>query len=185
MTEKEAIKKLATMVDQDRLQHSIGVRDTAIKLAKKYNCDPEQAKWGGLIHDCAKGLSSNNLLKKAEQFGIVIDSVCRKVPELLHAPVGAELAIREFGIEDEAILNAISLHTLGSEDMSRLAKIIFLSDYIEPTRTCQPIRKLRKMIQDKSLNELVRISCENTIKYNLKTGEIVHPQTIKTRNYLL
>ncbi|MCK8826953.1 bis(5'-nucleosyl)-tetraphosphatase (symmetrical) YqeK [Natroniella acetigena] len=185
LTEEEAIDKLATLVDQDRLQHSLGVRDTAVKLAKNYNCNSEQAKWAGLIHDCAKGLSSNNLLKKAEQFDIVIDGVSRQIPELLHAPVGAELAIREFGIEDESILNAISLHTLGSEDMGQLAKIVFLADYIEPNRTCQPIRKLRKQVEDKELDQLVRIACENTIRYNLKNGKIVHPQTIKTRNSLL
>ncbi|GAB6100227.1 bis(5'-nucleosyl)-tetraphosphatase (symmetrical) YqeK [Halanaerocella petrolearia] len=185
MNEEETIIKLKEMISDSRLQHSLGVKETAIRLAKKYGANIEQAKWAGLLHDCAKGVSTKELLQKAKEFGIVIDSVCQKVPALLHAPVGAKLASEKFKITDQEILQAISLHTLGSSEMTSLDKIVFLADYIEPNRDCQAIDQLRAKVKDKPLDEAVRIACENTIKYNLKQEAIIHPQTIETRNVLL
>ena len=55
-------------------------------------------------------------------------------PKTHHAPVGAYIARKEFGIKDEEILSAIRWHTLGKVDMTIFEKIIFLADKIE-TRT--------------------------------------------------
>ncbi len=185
MNEKEVVEKLKSMINENRLEHSLGVRDTAIKLAKEYGTDVKKARWAGLLHDCAKSISNNHLLKKANEFGIVVDDICQRVPALLHAPVGAEIAKREFDITDKEILDAIRFHTLGSEAMTKLAKVLFLADYIEPNRSCSAIDKLRVKVKDKPLNDAVRIACESTIKYHLKEGELIHPQTIITRNHLL
>ncbi|PRX20613.1 putative HD superfamily hydrolase involved in NAD metabolism [Orenia metallireducens] len=185
MTENQAIEKLSTMIGEKRLKHTLGVRDTAIDLAKKYDVDVEKARWAGLLHDCAKRISNNLLLQRAEEFGIVIDDIYKRVPTLLHAPIGAEIAKREFGIDDVDILNAISLHTLGHKDMTTLDKIIFLADYIEPNRDCEAINQLRESIKDKSLDEAVRLACENTLKYNLEEGRVIHPQSVELRNSLI
>ncbi|OCL25241.1 phosphohydrolase [Orenia metallireducens] len=185
MTENQAIERLSTMIGEKRLKHTLGVRDTAIELAKEHNVDVEKARWAALLHDCAKKISNNLLLQRAEEFGIVIDDICKRVPALLHAPVGAEIAKREFGIDDEDILNAISLHTLGHKDMTTLDKIIFLADYIEPNRDCKAINQLREDIEGKSLDEAIQMACENTIKYNLEEGRVIHPQSIELRNSLI
>ncbi|TDX51093.1 bis(5'-nucleosyl)-tetraphosphatase (symmetrical) YqeK [Orenia marismortui] len=185
LNEEEAIEKLSTMIDEDRLKHTLGVRDTAIDLAQKYGADIDKAKWAALLHDCAKRLSNNRLLQRADEFGIVIDDICQRVPTLLHAPVGAEIAKREFGIDDKDILNAIRFHTLGNKNMTKLDKVIFLADYIEPNRRCKAIDELRDRVKGKTLDEAVRLACENTIKYNLEQGRIIHPQSIETRNILI
>ncbi|AGB41827.1 putative HD superfamily hydrolase of NAD metabolism [Halobacteroides halobius DSM 5150] len=185
MTEEEIIRKLKDMISTKRLKHSLGVRNTAVKLASRYNVSTKKARWAGLLHDCAKGFSKKLLLQKAKEFGIVIDSVCQKIPALLHGPVGAQLVKRRFKISDQDILQAISLHTLGSPQMNDLDKIIFLADYIEPNRDCKAIDKLRAKVKGQPLNEAVRIACDNTIRYNLEQEAIIHPQTIETRNSLL
>ena len=48
--------------------------------------------------------------------------------------LGAEIAKREYGIKDEEILNAIRFHTTGRKNMTKLEKLIYLADYIEPNR---------------------------------------------------
>ncbi len=186
LTEEEAIKKLAGLIDSERLNHSLAVKETALKLQQRYNqIAKSKVKWAALLHDCAKGIGKDNLLQRAKEFGIVIDDIYNQVPELLHAPVGAEIAKRTFGISDDNILQAIRYHTIGSPDMTILDKIIFLADYIEPNRDCKKINQLRNKVGQISLDEAVRIACENTIIYNLKQERIIHPQTIMTRNILL
>ncbi len=185
LKEAEIIKKLSTMVDKRRLKHIFGVRDTAIILAEEYNADIEKAKVAALLHDCAKNLSEERLIKKAKEADIIIDDVYQQVPTLLHAPVGAEIAKEEFEVEDEEILKAISLHTLGGKNMTLLDKIIFLADYIEPNRQCKAINELREAIVDKTLDQSVRLACENTIGYNLKLGKVIHLQSIELRNSLI
>ena len=54
--------------------------------------------------------------------------------EILHGPVGAWIAEKEFGVTDEDILNAIRYHTTGRAEMCKLEKIIFIADMIEPNR---------------------------------------------------
>ncbi|KXS43805.1 MAG: metal dependent phosphohydrolase [Candidatus Frackibacter sp. T328-2] len=184
MLEVERIDKLKEMISPKRLGHSLGVRDTAIDLAKIYGVNPQKARIAGLLHDCAKGITNNNLLKMADEFGIVIDGVIKKVPALLHAPVGAELAKREFEVDDEEILNAIRVHTLGSEEMNPLEKVILLADYIEPGRSCPGINEVRKMAKG-NIDLAIRIACDNTLTYHLNNQELIHPQTLLTRNAFL
>ena len=128
--EEEIIKRLKAILSSKRYQHSLGVRDTAVKLAQLYGVDLGKASLAGLVHDWAKDLTDELLLKKAEQFGILVDNICLVCPNLLHGPVGAELISRELGIQDQEIREAVAQHTMGSEKMSTLAKIIFVADYV-------------------------------------------------------
>ena len=189
MSEEEVIEKLEGMISKDRLEHVLAVKKEAVRLAKRFEVDVDKARWAGLLHDCAKGLSNNILLKKAKKFGIVISDTCKEEPGLLHAPVGAEIAKREFGIDDEEILHAIEIHTLGSSEMSTLDKVVFLADHIEPNRECETIDRLREHIKrdtkGRTLDDAVRTACEDTVRYHLDLGENIHPQTIRTRNALL
>ena len=88
MTEKQITARLKTMLDKPRFQHSLRVKETAAALAKRYGADVDKAERAGLVHDCAKGISGPDLLKLCDQFGIVLDSVKREEPEILHAYVG-------------------------------------------------------------------------------------------------
>ena len=64
-----------------------------------------------------------------------IDAYARAHPVVLHAPLSAALARADFGIDDEAVLSAISKHTLGHAAMSPLDCILYLADGLEPGRT--------------------------------------------------
>ena len=67
-------------------------------------------------------------------------------PYLLHGKIGAFIAKDKFDIKDEDILNSITWHTTGRPNMSLLEKIIFVADYIEPSRYKMPrLKELRKM----------------------------------------
>jgi len=167
-----------------RYHHSLRVQETAEKLAKIYNVSIEKASIAGLVHDCAKDLSDDELLKYAIEFGILIDDIFYYQRQLLHGIVSMELAKMEFKIEDEEILNAIRFHTTGRENMSTLEKIVFIADYIEPGRTFKEVEQLRKEAFS-NLDLACLMAMDNTIRYVLSKGDLLHPLTVEARNFIL
>lgn len=82
-----------------------------------------------------------NLCRK---YAIICDTAETENPKLLHAKTGAALARDLFGVSDE-IYEAIRWHTTGKPDMRTLEKIIYLADYIEPTRDFPGLDRLREL----------------------------------------
>lgn len=77
----------------------------------------------GLLHDCAKCLNKDEMLKIAQNIGLEENELNNF--KVIHAPVSAYIAETEFCIKDENILSSIRWNTLGSLDMTDFEKIIF------------------------------------------------------------
>lgn len=178
------LKNLIEKIGNKRTEHSQGVMDTAVKLANIYNGDANKAKIAGLLHDCAKYKDKSYLLKRANDFGMVLDEIMQENTQLIHGPLGAEVAREEFGIKDEEILNAIRYHTTGRENMTLLDKIIYIADYIEPGRSFPGVEEARDLAF-KDLDKSIRCAMDNTIIHLANTGKLIHLDTIKARNYLV
>ncbi|MCR5595895.1 MAG: bis(5'-nucleosyl)-tetraphosphatase (symmetrical) YqeK [Lachnospiraceae bacterium] len=178
-------KKLEAALDPDRFEHTLGVAVTARMLARIYGADEEAAYTAGLLHDCAKNVSHKDKIKMCEKADVCISETEMANPGLLHAKAGAILAKKEYDIEDEDILNAISSHTTGRPGMSLLEKIIFVADYIEPGRDERPeLMKLRKEAFD-DLDKCVIDILEATLKYLTDTAKAIDPATSNTYDYYL
>jgi nicotinate-nucleotide adenylyltransferase len=120
------------MVSRARYIHTLYTAITAYRLARRYGADAEKAVLAAVLHDCAKDVSVG---EAAEKYGLpVTDGIGAMHPKIRHAPLGALLAVSLFGITDAEVLSAIRWHTTGRENMTLLEKIIFVADYIEPTR---------------------------------------------------
>lgn len=177
-------EKLAGILNKKKVEHCLAVKDSAVKLAFIHGVDVEKASVAGLLHDCAKCMTEQELLKNAGEFGILLDGILRREAGMLHAVIGAEIARREFEITDIDILNAIKYHTTGKENMSLLEKIIYIADYISEDRKFPGIDDLRKVVQE-DLNAGVLMGMDFTIKNTISKGRLIHPETIKARNFLL
>lgn len=134
INKEETLKWLKENLDEERYEHSIGVSETAVELAKEFGLDEEKAYVAGLLHDCAKCIPGHTKIKMCEKYGLEISEIERKNPSLLHAKLGAYLAKDKYDIEDEEILMAIRSHTTGRPGMSLLEKIVYIADYMEPGR---------------------------------------------------
>ncbi len=167
-----------------RYEHSVAVAELAARYAPRIGEEPEKAWQAGLLHDCAHDLPHAVLLRKSKEFGIVIGNIERKLPMLLHGPVGSELARREYGIEDPSILAAIRDHTTGKPGMSKFSRLICLADYLEPGRNFYGVEKLRALAKE-DLDLALLGSLEATITFLFDNKDLVHPQTLLTRNWLL
>ena len=178
--------KLKRQMKEKRFKHTLGVVDAAVDLAKRFGVDVEKAKLAAVLHDCAKEYSSEKLLTLARENGIEIDAVYERLPHMLHAPVGAVVAEKEYGIKDIEVLQAIAAHTLGSENMSELDKVIMLADAIEIGRKNKSAVELRNIIEKgASLDEAVICCIDFKIKFVLESKQLIHPQAVNARNALL
>lgn len=176
--------RLIKEIGNNRYKHSLDVMEVSINLAQRYNYDTEKARVAGLLHDCAKYHDKTYLLKRVDDFGIMLDEIMTYNNELIHGVLGAVVAEKEFNIQDIEILDAIRYHTTGRENMKMLDKIIYLADYIEPGRSFTGLDKVRDLAFI-DIDKALILAMENTIKYLLDTNKLIHLDTIKARNYLL
>jgi len=175
---------LKANLPEDRFLHSIGVMETAKSLSNIYGVDEKKAQIAGLLHDCARGISLELQLKMAEDFGILLEDIERQEKLLIHGPLGAVLAREIYDITDEQILRAIRIHTTGDINMTCLDKIIFMSDLIEPSRSFPGVDELRQKAF-KDLDAAVLSAFDSTIMYLIKENSLIHPKTIRSRNFML
>ena len=183
---KKIKKYLKKHLTKDRYHHTLGVASTAVAMAMRYNPDPsnsnfiKRAELAGLLHDCAKCMDNNKKLRICEKNNLSCSSFEKSHPYLLHGKVGAYIAQTKFKIEDNDILQAITWHTTGRPDMSLLEKIIFIADYIAPSRNPVPelnlIRQLAFVDIDKAMEKIL----SNTLKFLESKGNPIDKMTQTT-----
>lgn len=153
-------KKLSKYLDSDRYRHTMGVMYTCACLAMVHGVSLMDAQVAGLLHDCAKCIPNKKKLKLCHQHKLDVTEFEEKHPFLLHAKLGAYIAKAKYGVEEEEILNAITSHTTGKQNMTALEKIVYIADYIEPMRDKAPnlprIRKLAFEDLDECMYEILK-----------------------------
>ena len=180
---EEIQEKLKNCLTYERYMHSLGVMEMAVKLAKEFGLDEEKAKIAGLLHDCAKCLPKEELEKYIDTF-----EECEKLStKTWHAPVGAIVAKKEYGVTDEEILSAIRWHTIGKKDMTDFEKVIFIADKIEHrTRENDFREKIENALNERhNLDDAMLKSFKITIKSLLKRKLPICFQTVDVYNNLL
>jgi predicted HD superfamily hydrolase involved in NAD metabolism len=182
--EQQIIKYLKDALSNQRYEHSLRVRDTSVELAKHYGADPNKASLAGLVHDCAKNMKDEEIINIIEKYGHNIEGIYKRTPNLMHGLAGALIGRHIMGIEDEDVFNAVCYHTTGRKNMTILEKIIYIADYIEPMRNFPGVEELRKATYI-NIDEALLLSFDNTIKYVIDRGQLLHLDTIEARNSIL
>ncbi len=180
---EEIKEKLQECLSYERYIHSLGTMEKAMELAERFGLDVEKAKVAGLLHDCAKCLSNEEL----QSFEYSFDESEKLSCKTWHAPAGEIVAKRDFGVTDEEILSSIRWHTIGKKNMSDFEKVVFLADKIEVrTREAEFREKIEKVLnKTNSLDEAMLKSFKITIKSLLKRKLPICFQTIEVYNDLL
>ena len=145
MNREELLKNIEHRISARRLKHTMGVEKVAIELAKAYGSDQDKASLAALLHDIAKPYTPEEAVALGKSLGIEYDEYELFEPALLHGPLGAAIAGKEFGITDRDILCAIEFHTTGRKNMTLLEKIIYIADLIEPSRDFEGLELIQKL----------------------------------------
>ena len=165
-----------------RMAHVLGTEEEAVRLARRYGVDETEARVAALLHDCTKKLGLEEQLQLCEQYGVQLDEMQAWALKLQHAITGAEVARDVFGVSD-AVYEAIRWHTTGKADMTTLEKVIYLADYIEPTRDFPGVEELRKAVYE-DLDRGLLLGLQMSVQEMENWGNPVHEDTLRARDFL-
>ncbi len=171
-----------SFLNHRRISHVLGTEQEALRLAERWGADPDKARRAALLHDCTKKRNLAEQLETAERFQVPLDDMERREIKLLHAKTGAGIAAAVFGT-DEEITNAIRWHTTGRGGMTLLEKVIYLADYIEPTRDFPGVEELRRVCYE-DLDAGLLLGLEMTIREMESRNAPIHPKTLEARGAL-
>jgi len=179
----EAVEALRAALPARRFAHSLGVAESARRLALRFGADADRAWVAGLLHDCAKGIPVEGQVAECDRRGVALDADARRCPAVAHGFLGAEMARTEYGVTDPEVLGAIRLHTVGGAGMSVLEKIVWLADYIEPNRDFPGIDALRAAA-GRDLDEAMRAAVRRQTEHLAAKGAPAHPGLFALRDEL-
>ena len=167
-----------------RIPHVQGAEQEAVRLAARWGLAEEDAAAAAICHDITKRLNLEEQLRLCARYDIMADDYEKVSEKLLHAKTGAELARDIFGLP-EHIAEAIRWHTTGRAGMDMLQQIIYMADYIEPTRSgfagLEELRKAAYEDMDAAMELGLRMSLDDV----QSRGNLPHEDSIRAERWFL
>ncbi len=182
-------KMIRPLMSDYRFKHTLSVVDECKNLAKLFGIDEKKLVTAAYFHDITKEMPTEKQLTLCKDIGIEVDADTLNSPKTLHSFTAPALIMRDFSqYADEEILSAVRYHTTGKANMTLTEKLLYLADYIEPTRKFDDCKKLREFFYtntsdiSKKLDDTIILSLKYTISDLLEKGEFIHPRTIESYN---
>ncbi len=203
MTDVNLIQKLRTEVcsrlGEYRSRHVLSTEEEAARLAKIYMPHKEtEVRISALLHDITKEYDVEKQLQIFSEFGIILDGVLLNSPKVFHSHTGALIIRRDFSeYATDEIVTAVKNHTTGASDMSLFDCMLYLADYIEPSRRFDDCKTLRSYFWDgieKATDEKARLlhlyktmvlSFDLTIANLINENCVIAADTFSARNAFL
>jgi predicted HD superfamily hydrolase involved in NAD metabolism len=131
-------------------------------------------------------MPDGELLRRAADLGLPVGLVERRVPVLLHGPVGAELLRREDGLDDPSLHQAVFWHTTAHPSLDRLGKVVFLADKLDPQKIGRyPYLPMLRQMAMEDLDRAILEFLSREMASLVSQGQMVHPAMVEARNSLL
>ena len=176
-------KQIKKYISSKRYKHVVSVKNLALKIYKnnKDGLDRNKVITASLLHDIAKEYPKNKTMMIMNKY---YPSKVKENESLYHQYVGEYLARKKFGIEDTEILEAIKYHTTANANMSKLAKLVYVSDKLDPLRSYDSSAMINACINnlDKGFIEVLK---ENIDYLNTKHIPYRNEYTINAVKYYL
>lgn len=179
----EIKKYIKNILSEKRYYHSTCVMERSKELATRYKADIEVAEKIGIAHDVAKEMTEEEKLKYVKENNIKIDDTEKVNTGLLHAKIGKDIAIKQFGFT-ENMGQAIANHTTGNKDMDIYSKILFIADRTSKDRNFEDLDYLNELV-DKGIDEAVLYILDKKIELQIKKRAPIHINGIIARNNIL
>lgn len=185
------------LVREKRWRHIFATEEEAMHLADIFGLssgDKEKLRIAAVLHDITKYFTRDEHLALLNEMGVTPDEGTLASDKTLHQMTGAYLSKKLHpDLVGETVFDAIRYHTTGKADMPITTKLMYLSDFIEPTRTFPDCVKLRAIFYGmidkgnklKTLDEIMLISLDMTIADLKDNGHPIHSDTVKAREYII
>ncbi len=192
-------KEITLRLGDYRARHVLSTEEEAAKLAKLYIPEKEQyVRISALLHDITKEYDLQKQLQIIDEFDIIVDSAVFSSPKVFHSVTAPKIIERDFPeFATDEVLSSVRKHTAGSADMTVFDCIIYLADYIEPTRKFPDCAELREYFwtgiqncKDEEeklfhLHKTMVLSFDLTIKNLICENSVIVPDTFSARNMFL
>jgi predicted HD superfamily hydrolase involved in NAD metabolism len=183
---EELLRAALTKVPPGLAEHVLRVADEAVRLADVHGVNRESAKIAALGHDLLRGVSGERLLAICADQNYAADPVDRLEPILLHGPLAVQILREQYKVLDADVLGAVASHTTARPGMSRLQKLIFIADKIEPHKMGGRPAVIRVGdLAENDLDAAMLAYLEYHIMIAMESGWPLHPNTIAARNELI
>ena len=165
-------------VKDARLPHLASVAEVMLGWATELGLDSsDRDRWtaAGWLHDALRDADPESLDAEADGFPA----------KVRHGPAAAT-RLRQAGVDDEEMLEAITYHSLGCGGMGRLGRYLYLADYLEPGRKFD--RAEREALVERLPHDpqkALRGVCAQRIAYLTDRGTMLRPETVEFWNELV
>ena len=85
-------------------------------------------------------------------------------------------------VTDEEVLSAVKWHTTGRAGMTMLEKIVYLADYIEPSRDFDGVEKLRRLAFE-NIDKAVLYGLQTSIEHIIENKSLIDTDSVGAYNY--
>jgi nicotinate-nucleotide adenylyltransferase len=174
---EEEARKVLTL---ERFLHSRNTALLAHDLCLRFGVNPKAGYLAGIAHDLAKQTEPKLLLKMVKDDGLPVTEIEKGKPNLLHGRAAAVLLKERFCIHNKDVLEAVAFHTSGKENMSLLAKVIYIADKVEVSRNIEPA--LRKMCANEDLDSILYAVLKKQIGKLQSKGVNLFEDTLRLLN---
>jgi predicted HD superfamily hydrolase involved in NAD metabolism len=166
--------------------HVLRVEEEALKLARRYDVEPERARLAALGHDLVRHKSEPELLELAAEYGLRPDPVETAAPVLVHGPVAAKMLVRDYAYTDDEALLGIDCHTTARPGMSMLEKVLFIADKVEPGKldrspAWREVADLAPRDLDAAMLRFLDLRIDEAVRERLP----IHSRMLEARNALV
>lgn len=160
-----------------RFKHVERVVATIEEIAIAQGLSVPNCRLVAWLHDCAKEEPKAVFLSLVHRGLIYVDRETMEQPSLWHGFHAAHIGRRVFGIENQALLDAVSYHPTGAPGLSAEGLALFVADYAEPGRPMSWAGEIREQAS-RDLVAAVKRVCQEKIYYVLKKGKKLHSRSI-------
>lgn len=177
--------ELKNRLDADRYRHVMGVEAIAIALAEEFAVAKERALLAALLHDLYKNEPRDvqrQLVDGAKTFRPTAEDLTH--PSTWHGLAAAEYGAPRFGISDREILDGVAWHTTGAPHLGPVGLILYIADFIEPTRNFPGVEELRREVFKRRLHQAAELIAKHKIEHVEKKGKPVHSRSVAMLDWL-
>ena len=172
------VRRMEKLLDRDRFLHSLGTYHTMLQLSHVYGGNIRRAAIMGLMHDCARGLTPSQIRRKIKEMASPLSKEDQNFPPIWHARLGALMVKAEFGNSGGDMAEGIRVHPTGAARMTRLAKMLFIADYMEPTRHFQGVERYRNLAFS-NMEAAFQAVLKEKIEHVRRKGKPIHPDSFR------
>jgi len=162
----------------ERFLHSRNTALLAWDMCRRFSLDPAQGYLAGMAHDLAKPLGDKEQIRLAKCYAKEMSRIEREKPSLLHGKASAALLRERFGVHNRDILEAIAVHTGGSKNMGRLAKVVYVADKMEVSREKNDPALKKLVFSGGDLDEIFATVLERTVSLIRHQGKKLSEETL-------